>query len=47
MDDLLLKIKETLLDQIDSESETFTNLEGDEYECITIENLKGIINRII
>ena len=47
MDDLLLKIKERLLEKIDEQTEIFSNLHGDEYECITIENLKGIIERII
>lgn len=36
---------EELLNDIDNEVEYLTSYEGEEYECITIENLQGILNR--
>ena len=36
---------EELLQEIEFNTEYLQTLEGDEYECITIENLKGILER--
>ena len=36
---------EELLEEIDTETEWLQNSLGGEYECITIENLKGILKK--
>ena len=36
---------QTLIDQIQAETEWLSTSEGDEIECIGIENLEGILSR--
>jgi hypothetical protein len=36
---------ESLIDEIQHEAEYFESTEGDEFGCITLENLEGILTR--
>jgi len=38
---------EKLLKEIEQETEYLNTLEGEEIECISIENLKGILNKYL
>lgn len=40
------EVKNQILKEVSNNAEYLQTLEADEFECITIENLKGILNNI-